>query len=90
MSVSEMTCLSMYLQYSPVIISLLSLPHTAGKVCGYEVSWTSRPRLVPYMQTVPCVHPPQGDQDFPISSTSLTSTVSTVSTTLPGLVISSK
>ena len=57
MSVSEMTCLSMYLQYSPVIISLLSLPHTAGKVCGYEVSWTSRPRLVPYMQTVPCTPP---------------------------------
>ena len=38
----------------------------------------------------PLCPPPQGDQDFPISSTSLTSTVSTVSTTLPGLVISSK
>ena len=34
--------------------ALFDLPHTAGKVCGYEVSWTI-PSLVPYMQTVPCV-----------------------------------
>ena len=49
MSVSEITC---------NVSALFDLPHTAGKVCGYEVSWTI-PSLVPYMQTVPCVHPPK-------------------------------